>query len=101
MATTPIDPSKSDAYAKNTKEQYEALGRFIEAFEMMVERTRSNCVELLERGKSHKELVTIALHHAALNLLRRSETCCRCVSGLRHTGVSRSQALAAKMVAKA
>ena len=35
---TQLPPPKTDeeAYARNTKEQYEALGRFVEAFEFMV-----------------------------------------------------------------
>jgi len=41
-----IDP---EAYTKNTKEQYEALGRFIEAFEMMIEEIRGISVDCIRR----------------------------------------------------
>lgn len=36
MPRIPMPPTNAEAYKKNTKEQYEALGRFIEAFEAMV-----------------------------------------------------------------
>jgi len=32
----PMPPTNNEAYKKNTKEQYEALGRFVEKFELMV-----------------------------------------------------------------
>ena len=37
MPKLPMPDTDEDAYAKNTKEQYEALGRFVEAFEEMIE----------------------------------------------------------------
>ena len=65
--TSIIDPTpRSPEYEKNTNEQYASLGRFIEAFEAMVEKVRNNCIEILARGLQHEDLVTIALHHGAL-----------------------------------
>jgi hypothetical protein len=36
MPRLPMPPTNNEAYKKNTKEQYEALGRFVEKFELMV-----------------------------------------------------------------
>ena len=43
MPKLPMPPTNEEAYAKNTKEQYEALGRFVEAFELMVDEIRGIC----------------------------------------------------------
>jgi hypothetical protein len=40
MPRLPMPPTDKKAYSKNTKEQYEALGRFVEAFELMVDEIR-------------------------------------------------------------
>ena len=44
---------------------YEALGRFVEAFESMVHETRSIAIRLLSDGKNtyHHDLIEIAFHH--------------------------------------
>jgi len=60
------EPTLRDRREKNTKEQYEALGRFVEAFEAMVDKARSVSIELLSRSAAHEDLVTIALHHPAM-----------------------------------
>jgi hypothetical protein len=56
------------AYQKNTREQYEALGRFVEAFEAMVHEARTCCLDLLQSGLSRqqKKLVEIPLCYHAL-----------------------------------
>ncbi|MBX9773660.1 MAG: hypothetical protein K2Y71_04525 [Xanthobacteraceae bacterium] len=59
-------PTLSALRAKNTKDQYEALGRFVEAFEAMVDKARSVSVDLLSRSAAHENLVTIALHHPVM-----------------------------------
>lgn len=43
MPHLPMPSIDEAAYAKNTKEQYEALGRFVEAFELMVDDIRGIC----------------------------------------------------------
>jgi hypothetical protein len=43
MPKFPMPPTNDEAYSKNTKEQYEALGRFVEAFELMVDEVRGIC----------------------------------------------------------
>jgi hypothetical protein len=56
-------------YEKNTREQYEALGRFVEAFEEMVHEARTCCLlDLLQFGLSpqQKKLVEIPLYYHAL-----------------------------------
>jgi hypothetical protein len=56
-------------YQKNTREQYEALGRFVEAFEEMVHEARTCCLlDLLQFGLSRqqKKLVEIPLYHSAI-----------------------------------
>jgi hypothetical protein len=47
MPRLPIDDK---TYAKNRKEQYEALGRFVEAFELMVNETRDLCIDNIRRA---------------------------------------------------
>jgi len=41
--------SDAAAYKKNTTEQYESLGRFVEAFERIVHEVRESSVALIER----------------------------------------------------
>jgi hypothetical protein len=56
-------------YEENTKEQYEALGRFVEAFELMVNEVRESCVECLCYGMGNSErerLAEIAFHHQSM-----------------------------------
>ena len=55
-----------EAYNKNTKEQYEALGQFVVAFERMVDQTRDCIVDLIEGDSPNTRLVEIALHHSVL-----------------------------------
>jgi hypothetical protein len=57
----------SEAYQKNTKEAYEALGRFVEAFEMMVDSVRSICIALLGPNLHSNALPDIVLHHQAMS----------------------------------
>jgi hypothetical protein len=61
--------SRTDVYEKNTKEQYEALGRFVEAFEAMVNEARVCCIDLLGAGLTHRQqqLIAIPLHHQSFS----------------------------------
>ena len=57
------------AFAKNTKEQREALGCFIEAFELMVNEVRGICIDNIcafHGEDERKHLVEIAFHHQAM-----------------------------------
>src|ERR1700730_4099177 len=60
------DTEKPKTYEKNTKEQYEALGRFVEAFEAMVNEVRESTIALIERDGKHRRLIEIVLHHQVL-----------------------------------
>jgi len=56
-------------YEKNTRLQYEALGRFVEQFEMMVNEVREISLErLLEGLDDHQKggLIEIAFHHSVM-----------------------------------
>lgn len=59
--------TNEEAYATNTKEQYEELGRFVEAFELMVNEVRETCIDLLSKDGDHRDLVRIAFHHQSLS----------------------------------
>jgi len=57
----------ASARDKNTKEQYEELGRFVEAFEAMVNEARNICIIILAGlDLSQQTFVSVALHHQAL-----------------------------------
>jgi hypothetical protein len=58
--------SESENYERNTKEQYERLGRFVEMFEAVVQEARDACIDLLGRDRQQKRLIEIAFHHQVL-----------------------------------
>ena len=60
--------SEPTEYEKNTKEQYESLGRFVEAFELMVHEARISCIDLisLDGSKRIKRMDEIAFYHQSL-----------------------------------
>jgi len=67
MPRIPMPPGSDDnAYKKNTTEQYESLGRFVEAFERAVNELRECSITLIERDGKHTRLIEVALHHQAL-----------------------------------
>ena len=55
-----------EVYQKNTKEQYEMLGRFVEAFEMMVFEVRQVTLTVSSRDIRNYTLIETILHHNAL-----------------------------------
>ncbi len=59
-------PDRSKSYEENTREQYETLGRFVEAFEALVHEIREACVALLSRDTMHRDLVQVAFHHQVI-----------------------------------
>jgi hypothetical protein len=62
--TSDGEPSAVD---KNTKEQYEELGRFVVAFEDIVNDVRELCIFILARFElSQQTFVSVAFHHQAL-----------------------------------
>jgi hypothetical protein len=59
----------SEAYTKNTTENYAALGRFVEAFELMVDDVRQICIERICSGIGSSErldLIELPFHHGAM-----------------------------------
>ncbi|MEH2486929.1 hypothetical protein [Bradyrhizobium sp. AZCC 2230] len=55
--------------ARNTEKQYAALGRFVEAFEAMVNEVREACIERLCEGVGSSErqrLIEIPFHHQSM-----------------------------------
>jgi hypothetical protein len=80
-------PPGDESYSKNVKEQYEALGRFIEAFELMVDEVRgisTSCIfdandtvgkikpagstwqDWIKEEDRSRRLIDIAFHHQAM-----------------------------------
>jgi hypothetical protein len=66
MPKLPMPPTNEESYKKNTKEQYEALGAFVEAFERLVHEVRESSIALIERDGRHTRLVEVVLHHQVL-----------------------------------
>lgn len=54
-------------YQTNIQEQYEELGRFVEAFEYMANEVRECNIALLSREGKSRYLIEIAFHHYALS----------------------------------
>jgi hypothetical protein len=54
------------AYTENVREQYIALGKFIAAFERMVDLVRTSCIGLLEPNLNDQKLVEVIFHHQVL-----------------------------------
>jgi hypothetical protein len=69
MPRLPMPPTNENELKKNTTEQYAALGRFVEAFELMVNEVREICIERIchSIGSSEREqLIEIAFHNQAM-----------------------------------
>jgi hypothetical protein len=61
------DSQEPSPFDKNTKEQYEELGHFVEAFEAMVNDVRNACIVILAGlDPSMQTFVSVAFHHQAL-----------------------------------
>jgi len=66
MPRLPMPKTDEESYQKNTREQYECLGRFVEAFEAMVEEVRFSAIDILSNDEEHRKLVDVAFHHQSL-----------------------------------
>jgi hypothetical protein len=66
MDTT--EPTISD-YQRTNKEQFEALGQFVQAFELMVDAVRRVITDLLSRGNdaNHADQIRVVLYHRSMN----------------------------------
>jgi hypothetical protein len=60
------DPPTPTAYQQNVRDQYEALGEFVEAFERLVSEVRLSCIGHLRKDAASDDLIKIAFHHQAL-----------------------------------
>jgi hypothetical protein len=60
--------AESETYHKNTKEQYEALGRFVKAFEAMVHQTRMSSIGIIAHDLNDfkKGLVATSFFHPGI-----------------------------------
>jgi hypothetical protein len=66
IADSEMSSANEDELKKNTAEQYAALGRFVEAFEGMVNEVREACIERLCEAvgaSERKRLIEIPFHH--------------------------------------
>jgi hypothetical protein len=62
----PMPPTNPEELIKNTTEQYAALGRFVEAFELMVHEVREICIERICAGiggSERERLIEIPFHN--------------------------------------
>ena len=71
---TPEDVAKETEYQRNlqrregaTKEQFEWLGRFVQAFELMVSTVRIGCIMNTSFFPKHQQLMNIVFHHQAMS----------------------------------
>jgi hypothetical protein len=63
----PPEDEPPSAYDQNRKEQYAALGRFVEAFEALVNEAREGCLEIMLGGGLAKiHHAEIVFHHQAM-----------------------------------
>lgn len=58
--------SPEERKTRQTKQQFEELGRFIQAFEMMVFQVRFACAQILPRTVWQQRLLNLILYHEAL-----------------------------------
>jgi hypothetical protein len=69
MPRLPMPITDAEELTKNTTEQYAALGRFVEAFELMVNEVREICIERVcdAIGSGERErLVEISFHNQSM-----------------------------------
>ena len=67
MPKLTMPPTIDETYNANTKAQYEALGRFVEAFEALVHETRSASISILSVTGADANLLNVVFHHSALS----------------------------------
>jgi len=73
LTLTPEDIAQEEAYQKQlrlreqaTKEQFEMLGRFVQAFELMVDAVRAGCLFLTSWNGKQQQLMNIVFHHRSM-----------------------------------
>lgn len=58
--------TRDQRYDRQTRWQFEALGRFVQAFELMIDAIRTNCVLLASGTPKQQRLINIAFHHTSM-----------------------------------
>lgn len=58
---------RDERYARQTKEHFELLGRFVQAFELVVHEVRMGCQQLTTRTPADQRLMRVVFHHYALS----------------------------------
>lgn len=53
-------------YDKHSQAQYAALGRFVEAFEAMVDQTRNDCISLLAANTMQADWLSVPFYHQVM-----------------------------------
>jgi hypothetical protein len=83
LEVTPISPEQRERFEQqkaklaeemarierrlgSMKDQFTALGQFVQAFELMVAEARGACIDLIKGESGDTVLIYIALHHRAL-----------------------------------
>jgi hypothetical protein len=60
------DETRNEKYQRQTKEQFEELGRFVQQFEQMVDAARFSCVQLTSSSAQHQSLMNVTFHHRSM-----------------------------------
>jgi hypothetical protein len=60
------EEARKEKYDRQTKEQFEELGRFVQQFEAMVDAVRRTCLQLTTTSVKHHRLMNIILHHSSM-----------------------------------
>lgn len=68
MANPPADETREQRYARQTAEQYEALGRFVQAFELMVAAIRMACGFMTsDNSVKRQQKMNLIFHHHTMS----------------------------------
>jgi hypothetical protein len=66
MLEQPPEETREARYTRQTKEQFEAIGRFVQAFELMVNTVRFGLLQLTAKDPKHQSVLNIIFHHQSI-----------------------------------
>jgi hypothetical protein len=66
MSNDAKQESRDQRFDRQTKEQFEYLGRFVQAFELMVNESRKACLFFTSKGGVPQQLMMIVFNHRSL-----------------------------------
>jgi hypothetical protein len=69
MTENDTPETREQRYQRQTKESFEYVGRFVQAFELMVGRVHSGVLNLTSNGPKHQRLINIIFNGMAANTL--------------------------------